>query len=128
MTAPKITVEYLTDLLKKAGPAMDDLHRISAEDWGVEMPDDGGWTFVGKRENHPRLIVIERGFGDNADQRQDAIEALCILAPTLARKVIAAEKLREAGCRMADAAEHGAVNSTLVTEWDNAIREYEAEQ
>lgn len=91
-----MTASELEKLLADAGAAMDGLHRISAEDWGVDMPGDGGWVFVGKRENAPRLIVIETGFGSSADRRQDAIERLCILAPVLARRVIAAEKLVEA--------------------------------
>ncbi|MFE3837317.1 hypothetical protein [Pseudogemmobacter sonorensis] len=81
--------EDLRKLLDEAGPAMDGLRRITADDWSVDMPGYGGWTFVGKRENHPRLIVIETGFGASADRRQDAIERLCIMAPDLARKHLA---------------------------------------
>lgn len=93
MTAHNMTAAELEKLLADAGPAMDGMHRISADDWGVDMPGDGGWVFVGKRENAPRLIVIETGFGSSADRRLDAIERLCILAPTLARRVIAAERM-----------------------------------
>jgi hypothetical protein len=44
----------------------------------------------------------------------------------LARRVLAAEKMVEAGSKMADAAEIGDITSDEVTAWDAAISAYEA--
>ncbi len=87
MTAPD--TDTLAGLLAEATPAMDGLRRIKADDWSVEMPGDGGWSYVGREDDAPRIIVIERGWGKSADARQDAVERLCILAPALAAEVIA---------------------------------------
>lgn len=87
MTAPD--TDTLAGLLALAMPAMDGLRRIEADDWSVEMPGDGGWSFVGRADNAPRLIVIERGWGKTADERHGAVERLCILSPTLAAETIA---------------------------------------
>lgn len=65
----------------------------------------------------------------NSEYDRDRVEAweyFCDIAPYLVRRVIAAEKLVDSGRAMADAAEHGHVSSTLVTEWDNAEMAYEA--
>lgn len=67
------------------------------------------------------VAELDRLAGGSAPDGMDCEEAITYLA----RRVIAAEKLVEAGRAMADAAEHGNVSSILVTEWDNADRAYE---
>lgn len=91
-----MTAQELEMLLNDATPAMDGLKRIRADDWSVDGPCDFTWSFIGRENDSPRVIVIERGMGRSADARQEAIERLCILASTLARREIAAEKLRDA--------------------------------
>lgn len=98
--------KLLESLLAEAMPAMDGLKRIAAEDWSVDMPADGGWSFLGREDNSPRIIVIERGFGRSADARHNAIESLIALAPTLAREVIELRRKVEAAENLAEAAQN----------------------
>ena len=79
----------LEAILEKACPAMDDLKRIDAESYSIDFPGTGAWTWVGKHDNAPSLATFQRGWSSAGDAQQDAIEAMCIMAPALAREVLA---------------------------------------
>ena len=84
-----ISTEALAKILEMACPAMDDLKRISAEDYSIDLPGNGSWVWVGKSNNYPRIAIIERSLSQSGDERVDAIKDLCVIAPALAREVIA---------------------------------------
>lgn len=69
-----------------------------------------------------RLVAsVDMAWGRNAKMKE-----LENMAPSLARRVIAAEKLVESGKIMADAVGAGVASSTHVTDWDNLVTAYEA--
>lgn len=88
--------QALEKLLADVTPAMDGLKVINADGWFIDGPGVYSWGFLGRQDNRPRIAVIEKGYGACADERLDAVQSICALAPTLARRVIAAEKLAEA--------------------------------
>lgn len=53
-----------------------------------------------------------------------AVEKLKEISTSLARRVIAAEKLVEAGSKLASAAEYGFVTETHISDWDKAEKAY----
>ena len=119
-----MTAEQLEELLGKVTQGNWRVEQDTTLIWGHCDPEDSSDRGMGYPVAECRITPISSWAKGPDSDAGEANATLIALTPSLARRVIAAEKLVEAGNTMADAIEAGNPFSGHVGEWDEALTAY----